>query len=185
MRGVVLAVVVGLAVVASTAAPAATRPRVIGCARAVYGSIDGWRSAPGTVLAGPVGWPSLVGTPQPRSFFGPHNGLAVFVKGLLVVKPGHVVTVRIPAHERSRLALYYGKTFRPRAQWHDATWFRVSDGAAAITFKACPRGRYPGWTQFAGGFLALGPQCAVVEVRARGSARWLRRRIPFGKGMCG
>ena len=154
---------------------------MIGCSKAVHGGLGGWRTAPGTVLAGPVAWPSFV-TPRLRSFYGPHNGLAVFVKGLLVVQPGHVATVRIPAGERSRLALYYGGTFAPRAQWHDATWFRVSDGALEITFKACPRGD---WTQFAGGFLVRGAQCAVVEVRARGSARWLRRRIAFGRRTCG
>ena len=169
---------------ACTATSGAASPRAIGCAQSVYGQIGSWRTAPGTILAGPVGWPNF-GAPPRRSFYGPHKGLSVFVKGLLAVAPGRTATVRIPAGERSRLSLFYGTHFKPRAHWHDATWFRVSDGDSALTFRACARGRNPGWTQFAGGFLVRGPQCAVVEVRARGSARWLRRRIAFGQGTCG
>lgn len=173
------------AAAACNAVAGAPRPQVVGCGQAVFGSVGDWRAARSSVVAGHAGWPYLVAFQQSRSSYGPHRGLAAFVKGLFVVEPAHVVTVRIPASEQRRLSLYYAATFEPRAQWHDTTWFRVSDGAAAITFRACPRGRNPGWTQFAGGFMVRGPQCALVEVRARGSARWLRRRIPFGKGTCG
>lgn len=157
---------------------------MVGCAKSVYGPLDGWRNARSTVRAGPVAWPYF-GAPRARSSYGPHRGLAVFVKGLLVVEPGRSAIVRVPARERSRLSLYYGTEFNPRANWHGRSWFRVPDGAAAITFKACPRGRAAGWTQFAGGFIVRGPQCAAVEVKARGSARWQRRRISFGAGTCG
>lgn len=172
-----------LAAAACASATGAVPRQLIGCAQAVYGPPDGWRSAPSTVGAGVAAWPYFRSPPS-RSSYGPHGGLAVFVKALLFVEPGHAVTVRIPTRERNRLSLLYGKTFEPRTQWHGADWFRLSEGAAAITFEACPRGRYSGWTQFAGGFLVLGPQCAAVEVRARGSPRWLRRRLPFGKGTC-
>jgi hypothetical protein len=149
----------------------------------VYGDIGHWRTAPGTIRVGSVAWPNF-GVPRRRSSYGPHDGLAVFVKGLLLVAPGRTVTVRIHSSRPSRVALLYGKSFEPRAQWHGAGWFRISDGSAALTFKACPRSRSSHWTQFAGGFLVRGAQCAIVEARAQGSSRWRRRPIAFGKGTC-
>jgi hypothetical protein len=179
----------GVAVVAALAAaclasPTVARLSAVGCSQSVYGPLDHWRSARSSVLAGPAGWPYLrrsLGGPA----YGPHKGLAVFVKGLFVVERRHTVRIRIPRDERERLSLYYGKAFEPRTQWHGETWFRVSDGAAAVTFTACRSGSGRGGSQFAGGFLVRGSQCAVVEVRLRGSARWLRRRLAFGKGTCG
>jgi len=181
-----VALVAVIAALASSAAPAGVaRTQLVGCAQAVYGPLGTWRTAPNAVVAGPVGWPYLLTPPPSHAVYGPHEGLALFAKALLAIEPGRTATIRIPANERSRLSLYYRKTFDPRRQWHGAGLFRVSDGSAEITFEACPRGPGSEWTQFAGGFLVRGAQCGVVEVKARGSARWLRRRIPFGKRTCG
>ena len=174
-----------VAALACSAAPGAARPSFVGCGQSVYGPLGHWRTAPQTLEAGLVAWPYLLPLRRSHAAYVPRNRLAPFVKGLLVVEPGRTVTVRIPSRERSRLSLYYRKTFDPRRHWHGGGFFRVSDGAGEITFTACPRGPGSEWTQFAGGFLVRGAQCAVVEVRARGSFRWLRRRIPFGKGSCG
>ncbi len=174
-------VVALISATAWSAASGAAPPETIGCAQSVYGPLHGWQNAPTTIVAGPVAWPFFEAS-QRSAFYGGHNGLAVSVKALLLVKPGRTATLRIPASERTRLALLYGSR-PPRAEWHGAEWYRVSDGAAAITFKACRPGS-AGWTQFAGAFLARGAQCAVVEVRASGSTRWLRRRILLGRRTC-
>ena len=180
-RGVGVLLVALISATAWSAVAGAAPPETIGCAQSVYGPLHGWRTAPTTIVAGTVAWP-FFGASQRHAFYGPHNGLAVSVKALLLVKPGRTATLRIPASERTRLSLLY-RSRPPRGAWHDAEWYRVSDGAAAITFRACRPGN-AGWTQFAGAFLARGAQCAVVEVRASGSTRWLHRRLPLGGRTC-
>jgi hypothetical protein len=155
-------------------------PPVIGCAIAVQGPVNA--RAPGTLVAGPVAWPALRNiTPRNASKYRPHQGLARFVKLLLLVKHGAPTTLTIPAKQRSRLALYYGNYVAPRSTWHGVSWYRLSDGQSALTFQPCPQtqtGRT--WTQFAGGLIIKGAQCATINI-SRGSSRQLHPRLPLGK----
>lgn len=84
------------------------------------------------------------------------------VKMLALVRPGSVVTISVPADEHTRLALAYAVGQSPTG---------VADGYRSTTFVACnqPSGAGPGaagWTQFNGGLVAAGPQCATLDVRS-------------------
>ena len=162
----------------------AGRAVVVGCKRAVYGPLGGnWRSpGQGTVVAGPIAWVGLFGyaREQPPWTYQPRRGLAPAVKALAVVNPGRAVTVSVPPAERGRVSLDY-TYIQPRAQTAGGSLFRVSDGASAVTFKPCPPTIWPGGrTQFAGGFIVQGAQCAEVDIQVAGSRTRMRRYIPFG-----
>jgi hypothetical protein len=84
------------------------------------------------------------------------------VKMLALVRPGSVVTISVPPDEQTRLALAYAVGQAPTG---------VADGYRSATFVACnePSGvgsRAAGWTQFNGGLLAAGPQCATLDVHS-------------------
>ena len=146
-----------------------------------------WRSpANGTLIAGPIAWPVLrllatdSGGP-PAASYAPYHGLATSVKALVAVNAGTVVRVRVPASERTRLSLDYTyiQTGRNTSQ---GTYFRVTDGASQVTFKACSLAQSPTGqpSQFAGAFIVAGAQCARIDIYTRSSSRPLRRQIPFG-----
>ena len=182
------AVIVGFAAAAQALPPPGTQSVTVGCASAVYGQMGPhWRSpANGTLIAGPIAW-SVVrslatdsGGPPPASY-APYHGLAGSVKALVAVNAGTVVRVRIPASERTRLALDYTyiQTGRNTKQ---GTYFRVADGASQVTFKACSLAQNPTGqpSQFAGGFIVAGAQCARIDIYTSNSSRPLVRQIPFG-----
>lgn len=184
-RSVALAgVVLGLAASAGGIwvgeASSSPAPPVIGCGQAVKGPVN--VRAPGTVIAGPVAWPALRRmTPRSARAYRPYQGLARFLKLLILVKHGAPTTLTIPARERSRLALYYGTYGAPRSTWHGISWYRLSDGQTALTLQPCPRTQTGGtWTQFAGGLLIEGAQCATVNI-SRGSSRQLHPRLALGR----
>lgn len=84
------------------------------------------------------------------------------VKMLALVRPGSVVTMSVPPDEHTRLALAYAVGQSPTA---------VAGGYRSTTFVACnqPSGAgsgAAGWTQFNGGLVAAGPQCATLEVHS-------------------
>jgi hypothetical protein len=168
--------------------PAGTQSVTVGCAAAVYGGMGpDWRSpANGTLIAGPIAWPVLrqlatdSGGPRAASY-APRHGLATSVKALVAVNAGTVVWVRIPASERMRLSLDYTyiQTGRNTSQ---GTYFRVADGASQVTFKACSLAQNPTGqpSQFAGGFIVAGAQCARIDIYTSAKSRPLVRQLPLG-----
>lgn len=181
VAGSVIALFVPTALVAGSAAGGYPRTVVVGCAQSVYGQLaSGWRSAAqGTVVAGPIAWPYVRAYSRSRkSLFAPTHGLAPAEKVLAVVDAGSSVRVTVPERERGRLSLDY--TNRQPAGSGSRALYPVSSGASTVVFRPCPRSHWPGGrTQFAGGFVVNGAQCAEVDVRAnRGPV--LRRYIPFG-----
>jgi hypothetical protein len=139
----------------------------------------GWRSAShGTIIAGPVAWRSLGRATYPLGTLAPHDGLAPAVKIMAIVADGEQARVVVPADERKRLSLDYNDAV-PRDQTR--MLFRVSNGASQVTFEGCPASvaRSP-WTQFAGGFIVDGPQCARIYVYSGHDEHPISRQIPFG-----
>lgn len=157
------------------------RSVVVACASAVYGQLAaGWRSPrQGALVAGPIAWVALSRVlPGSKSMYAPSHGLAPAVKALAVVNPGRGVTVSVPVGERGRLSLDY-TSIAPRSQKQGL--FRVSDGASVVKFKPCPAAQYPGGrTQFAGGFIVSGAQCAELDIQPVGSPTRTRRNVSFG-----
>lgn len=187
--GFALALVVCAAVAApllaihsgATSAPQPqTRPTgssrvIVGCRHTVSGALSrDWRSSrAGTIVAGPIAWVYLRQAANTVALKRGH-----FVKALAVVNPGQDVTVTVPRRERARLSLDY-TSIAPRSR------FRLSDGSSSVTFKPCPNPPQldvaGGLSQFAGGFIVSGPQCAEVDVQAQGAATPVRRYIALGR----
>ena len=141
------------------------------------GLAPGWHSpSTGAIVAGPITWPYLRLLAQHSGGLAPRHGLAPGVKALIVVAAGAVVRVGIPANESARLSLDYSNVPPRNARQN---LFRVADGASRVTFKACASGQGP-QTEFAGGFLVAGAQCARIDIYTSVSNRPIRRQIAFG-----
>ena len=183
------ALIFGFAGSAQALPPAGTQSVTVTCQNAVYGQMaSGWRSSSkGTLVAGPIAWPYLrelatdSGAPYvaPPASYAPAHGLAPSVKALVIVNAGATVRVRIPANERARLSLDYTYIQTLRSMNH-GEYLRVVDGASQVTFRACARGPGVGPTQFAGGIIVAGAQCARIDIYTSASNRPLVRQIPFG-----
>jgi hypothetical protein len=93
------------------------------------------------------------------------------IKILALVRGAAAVTLSVPLDERRKVALVYG---RP-SEWR--TTMRVSDGRAATSFRACPELNE---TQFNGGFVVAGVQCARFDVHVEGRSEPLSLAVPFG-----
>ncbi len=151
------------------------RGLTVGCDHTVYGQLGrDWRStSAGTVIAGPLAWVYL------RQAV---NGIAIkrshFIKALAVVNAGTEVTVSIPRSEAHRVSLDY-TSVAPRSRFH------LPEGASSVTLKACPNPREldvsRGRSQFAGGFIVSGPQCAEVDIKPAGSAPTIRKYLSLGQ----
>jgi hypothetical protein len=177
------ALAAGAAGAAADQAARATVPDrsvVVGCKRAVYGQLGRhWRDPKSTLVAGPLALASLLGYVRraPASTYDSSHGLAPQIKALAVVDAGRAVRLSVPARERDRLSLDY--TYVHSVAGTDK--YRVSAGASNVTFKPCAASRYPGGrTQFAGGFIVKGAQCAEIDVQPLGSPTATRRHVPFG-----
>lgn len=169
----------------------ATQSVSVGCRDGVYGTAYGqlapdWRrTSAGTLVAGPMAWvyvrryASDFPRPTYHPSYAPVDRLAPAVKVLAVVNVGRTVRVRIPVSERTRLSLDY--TFiQPTRIISGNAYFRVAAGASEITFAACPRGPGIHPSQFAGGFIVAGAQCARLDIYVGNRRRPLLRQIPFG-----
>jgi len=85
--------------------------------------------------------------------------------------------VTIPPSEQGHIALQYDPTVFDSRQ--------LADGETTVTFRACAQGegQWPGPTQFNGGFLVDGPQCATLAVKVgNGSQKGID--VAFGRGTC-
>jgi hypothetical protein len=160
------------------------RSVVVGCADSVYGQLaPDWRSPKrGTVVAGPIAWPYLRANRSAASTFAPDRGLAPGEKALAVVDVGSSIIVSIPRRERARLSLDYTNLSPRSVRGDQRALFRVSDGASSVTFRPCTRAESMDrkTTQFAGGFIVKGAQCAEIDIRVTGTMDRFRRYIPFG-----
>ncbi|HEY7280510.1 MAG TPA: hypothetical protein VID47_02850 [Actinomycetota bacterium] len=161
----------------TTAATVALRD----CADAVHGSLgSGWRTS--SVSAGPIAFVGLAEyrNEAPGNFRHRPGGWGG-AKVLAVVTAGRTVTVTVPDAEAGRLALLYSVT-----SFHDSGLYRPGDGERSVTFRACPPGQTAageGGTQFNGGFVVAGAQCATLDVTTDGGpARHVR--FAFGRGAC-
>src|SRR5205809_4769012 len=167
---------------ATPTTPSATSPPaepfVRTCEDNVYGDLGfDWRDR--SVVVGAI---AFVGLPfaatAPRSDFTPDKGGFKRVKALAVVDRGTEVTVIIPPDERGHVALVYD----PAA--FDST--QIADGETSVNFHACGKGEggFPGPTQFNGGFIVDGPQCATIDVLNAANGLWKRVNVAFGRGAC-
>jgi hypothetical protein len=149
----------------------------------VYGPLGGhWQRA--GIISGPIGFVGLkTAREEPRRDFARHPGGWGGAKVVAVVNPGAQVTVSLPSFELRRLALLYD----PSA-FKASGLYSLSDGEPSVTFRACMPGQpgpfgFSGPTQFNGGFIVAGAQCAVLDVAQPGD---LTRtvHVAFGKGEC-
>ncbi len=151
----------------------------IGCVSSVYGVLaSDWHSAArGAIGAGPITWPYLrVAASRTRPLTAV-DGLARSLKALLAVRNGATVRVVIPPSERTRLSLDY-TYIAPREPRQGL--YHVADGASSVALTACPaHAGYHDPSEFAGGFIVDGAQCAAVDIYPSPSARPERRYIPF------
>ena len=159
---------------------AAARRVTLGCRNSVFGGLgNGWRRASrGAIIAGPLAWPLLEyiasdsGKPFPHpSSYAARGDLAPSVKALVVINPGRTVRLSVQAGERARLSLDYDYV---QGGTPDG-YFKVAAGAAAVTFVPCAQ-----QTQFAGGFIVAGRQCARLDIYVGHSAKPILSAIPFG-----
>jgi hypothetical protein len=173
---VALAVVAGVQSRAAIASVTRTVP-VRDCASSVYGDLGrNWRRRTGTIVVGPIAFPDLFAPSRtaPASLFAPVHGRYLAQKVLLVVKAKMTVRLVIPAREATHLRLLYDPAAWKRADRHGR--YRLADGSTAAVFHACPNE-----TQFNGGFLVVGRQCARVLVYVGRRTRPLTARLTFGR----
>jgi hypothetical protein len=167
-------------IVAAQSQPAIASATSIGprtCASSVSGDLGkDWRKRPGTIVVGPIAFPDLFAPSRtsPASLFAPVHGRYLAQKVLLVVNAKITVRLVIPASELMRLRLLYDPGAWNRADVRGR--YRLTTGTAAAIFKACPTE-----TQFNGGFLVAGRQCARVLVYVGRRGQPLAARLPFGR----
>jgi hypothetical protein len=143
----------------------------------VYGDLGkNWRKRPGAIVVGPIAFPAVFApsAKAPASLFAPLRGRYLAQKVLLVVSARVSVRLVIPRRELNHLRLFYDQAAWKRADSHGR--YRLADGNAATVFHACAAE-----TQFNGGFLVAGRQCARVLVYVGRHARPLTARLPFGR----
>ena len=76
----------------------------------------------------------------------------------------------VPEPERDRLSLSYGLSGR------SDNLYALRDGKPTWALRACKDAE----TQFNGGFIVAGPQCAGLDVYVEGRSTPIRVMIPFG-----
>jgi hypothetical protein len=103
------------------------------------------------------------------------------IKILAVLPSGRTATLAVPLSERRHVALLY----RGSITGDEAV--RVSEGHAAVTFRACTEGEFVEGvgtggptTIFGGGFVVAGARCASLILRVEGRPEPLTFRVPFG-----
>ena len=174
---VVLLLSGSVALALQTSAQGRNRVPARNCGSSVYGDLGkDWRRKPNTIIVGPIAFPNTFPPDgrEPASSFAPVRGRYPGQKVLLVVAGKTTVRLVIPTSERRRLRLLYDPS-----SWSPSGLYRLSAGDDASAFQACPDE-----TQFNGGFIVAGPQCARVLVYVAPRARPLTARLPFGR-RCG
>lgn len=149
-------------------------PVVRDCSTSVAGDLPpNWQRY--TIGVGPLTlyyWNASTLT-EPKAFAARSPGRYAPIKILALVRGPATVTLSVPLDARRKVALVYG----PPSEWHNT--MRISDGHAATTFVGCP-GSNSDETQFNGGFIVGGPQCATFDVQVDGQRDNLKVAVPFG-----
>jgi hypothetical protein len=143
------------------------------CGSAVFGTLaPDWREH--AAIAGPLAWLGVSGYARDSAAtFAVQDGRYFFKKALAVVERGALVKIVVPESERTRLALFYSASgTRPD------NLYKVSEGESTWALRACEDTE----TQFNGGFIVGGAQCAALDVFLEGKNRPIRVFIPFGTG---
>jgi hypothetical protein len=98
---------------------------------------------------------------------------------IVFVKAGETVTVALPQHERDQAALVYTRETADRERPGAAAILPISDGDAAVTFRACAD-RTTHWN---GGLLVAGrPRCLPLDLWVAGRGEPLHAQLPIGTG---
>lgn len=134
------------------------------------------------VRTGPIAFYffTTVASVQARAFSAIRGRRAFYrpLKVLAIVDSGDAVTVSIPDAYRSRVAFAYAVD---SLGWQLARpAMRVVDGQSVVRFTPCV-GSDRTQTQFGGGFVIDGRQCARLEVRVADSSEPLVMALPFGR----
>jgi hypothetical protein len=145
------------------------------CDSAVFGTLaSNWRDY--ATRAGTLSWLGVSGyaTDRPAAF-ADRDGRYLFKKALVVVEPGALVVVEVPDNERDRLSLYYSASgTRPD------NLYEIGEGKPTWAFRGCDDTP----TQFNGGFIVGGAQCAALDVFMSGKWKPVRVFLPFGRRAC-
>jgi hypothetical protein len=144
-----------------------------GCDSAVFGTLaSDWRQH--ATIAGPLAWLGISGyAADPPATFAVQDGRYLFKKALAVVERGALVKIVVPESERPRLSLFYSASgTRPD------NLYAIAEGKASWALRACEDTE----TQFNGGFIVGGAQCAALDVFVKGKSQPIRVFIPFGTG---
>jgi hypothetical protein len=139
----------------------------------VFGSLaPNWRDT--AIVAGPLGWPGIAGyaTEPAANFRERKDSRFLFQKALAVVEAGALVKMEVPESERDRLSLAYSGSGRPD------NLYKLEEGKPTWALRACEDTR----TEFNGGFIVAGAQCAHLNVYVEGRGAPIRVTIPFGTG---
>jgi hypothetical protein len=161
-----------------------TAPFIRGCDSSVFGMLArGWRDD--ALVIGPLAFAYLpsFASPKSRHLFRAPGGRYRGQKVLAIVETGPDVTVRVPAWEQDRLSLLYGPAGSKLGR------FNVSEGESSVRFVPCNRGESPFGTspilqretQFNGGFIVAGAQCAALDISV-GDGASQRVWVSFGMG---
>jgi hypothetical protein len=145
------------------------------CDSAVFGTLgSNWRE--NATRAGPLSWLGVSGyATDPPATFAEREGHYLFKKALAVVEPGALVKVEVPENERDRLSLYYSASgTRPD------NLYEIGEGKPTWAFRACEERP----TQFNGGFIVGGAQCAALDVFMEGEWKPVHVFLPFGRRAC-
>lgn len=131
------------------------------------------------MVVGPIAFVGLPGAAtRPRREFAPDKDGLQGVKALAVVDRGAEVTVSIAATDQGHIALAYDPAAFDSGQ--------LAYGETTVIFRACAKGEgpWPGPTQFNGGFIVDGPQCATLQVLDAHTGSLKRVNVAFGRGSC-
>jgi hypothetical protein len=143
------------------------------CDSAVFGTLaPDWREH--ATIAGPLAWVGISGyRSDPPATFAVQDGRYIFKKALAVVERGALVKIVVPESERTRLSLFYSASGTKADNLYE-----ISEGKSTWALRACKETE----TQFNGGFIVGGAQCAALDVFVEGRSQPIRVFIPFGTG---
>jgi hypothetical protein len=145
--------------------PTASAPAREDCSTRSFADFTGAFADPANLVVGPF---ALVGgaTPTTAPVVERFGGQ----KYPLLVKGGHVVTVRLPAELRGVAVLAYGPL--PQGE------ITVSEGHEAVTFTACEDGAVTFWS---GGIVVTELACVPLDLYVDGDPKPRRAAVELGR----
>lgn len=106
-------------------------------------------------------------------------GSYAITEGLVHVATGSEATVAVAPSQRDAVSLIFSRQARNRERHGARGAYRVRDGDAQVTFRACPNAA----TDFLGGYVVAGARCVHLTVTSPGRpAEDLA--LPFGGRRC-